>query len=610
MTQKKHLHIITRCVKPDDLLKIKESIDLDNTSIDLSWHIIFDTNRLKDIDAELLSQLNHDQIKLYFYQDGNSYNAINRVTSIIKNNAKSTEEYAYLLHGDSTLHSDLLTEFVEQSNGIIAFVFAQTFGKNQEGIRHPFQQNIRPGHIDGSQYIFNIITLVASHSFEDTFDGDGRFIQSVIKAFPDNWKMLDKVLHQYANLKPDKKARIPRVLYIGEGQPVLRSANDVSWESHELDVKYKENDADLSNVLIDWNPDVIISCTEDKEAIKNLEVSPIQFKSKWIKISQWPESTNVGELVYQHAMNVILNRKLSTELNVISYFTPIYNTGNKLLNTYQSLMTQLDPNWEWVMVNDSTDGGYTYKIAEQIAKFDPRVKLYDFREKSNGLIGEVKWRAACMCTGEILAELDHDDILTPDCTTHLRKASTKYPSAGFFYSDAPEVDDITMESKMYEPGFALGYGAYRTDNVFGKEFQSSITPNVNPKTIRHIVGVPNHIRAWRRSAYFNAGGHARNLAIADDYELIVRTFLTTTMVHIPKTLYIQKLYNDGYEMNTQDLSRADIQRRVKTIAEFYKDAIKDRFEELGIEDWAYQDTIYAESLYGIREGKANLTYED
>ncbi len=607
MTQNKNLHIITRCVKPNYLLKIKESIDLDNTSIYIKWHIIFDTSRLKDIDAELLGQLYHDQIKLYFYQDGSSYNAINRVASIIKNNAKSPDEYAYLLQGDSTLHPDLLKDFIEQPTRIMAFVFAQTFGKNQEGIRHPFQQNIRPGHIDGSQYIFNLIAL-ASHSFEDTFDADGRFIQNIIKAFPDNWKMLDKVLHQYANLKPDKKARIPRVLYIGEGQPILRSANNVEWESHELDVKYRENDDDLSDILIDWNPDVIVSCTENKEVIKKLEVFPIQFRSRWIPLSTLRD--DIGELAYQHAMNRILNKELSTGLNVVSYFTPIYNTGDKLINTYQSLITQLDPNWEWVMVNDSTDEGYTYKIAAQLAKFDPRVKLYDFREKSNGLIGEVKWRAACMCTGEILAELDHDDILTPDCTAYLRKASIKYPEAGFFYSDAPEVDDVTMESKMYEPGFALGYGAYRTDVVFGKEFQSSITPNVNPKTIRHIVGVPNHIRAWRRSAYFNAGGHARNLAIADDYELIVRTFLTTTMVHIPKTLYIQKLYNDGYEMNTQDLSRADIQRRVKTIAEFYKDAIRDRFEELGIEDWAYQDTIYAESLYGIREGKANLTYED
>lgn len=608
MILKKHLHIITRCVKPEDLLKIKESIDFDNTEVILTWHVIFDVTRLKDINAELLEQLDKKSIELYFYKEGGSYGAINKVCDIIVSDKSDEHDtYIYLLQGDSTLHPDLITEFNKQPNEIKAFVFAQTFGKNQEGIRHPYQQHIRPGHIDGSQYIVNTKGF-STFVFENTFDGDGRFIQSVIKAFPDAWKMLDVVLHQHANLKPDKKARLPRVLYIGECQPVLRTANDVYWEAHDLDVKYEETDDNLSNILIDWKPDVILSCTRNEDAIKNLLAAPLEFAAKWVRLEE--EQSDMGELAYQRAMLLMLNQNLSKELILLSYFTPIYNTGDKLKLTYQSLLSQTDPNWEWVMVNDSTDGGYTLKIAEELAASDPRVKLYDFREKSGGLIGEVKWRAACMCTGEILAELDHDDIVTPDCTTYLRKAATKYPEAGFFYSDAPEVDEATFESKMYDPGFALGYGTYRTDVVFGKEFQSVITPNVNPKTIRHIVGVPNHIRAWRRSAYFNAGGHARNLAIADDYELIVRTFLTTTMVHIPKTLYIQKLYNDGYEMNTQDLSRADIQRRVKTIAEMYKEAIKNRFNELGIEDWAYEKSIDSESLYGVREGKANLTYLD
>ena len=52
------LHVITRCTKTSNLLKIKQSIE---TSIedgyDIFWHIIFDTSILKDIDAELLQKL-------------------------------------------------------------------------------------------------------------------------------------------------------------------------------------------------------------------------------------------------------------------------------------------------------------------------------------------------------------------------------------------------------------------------------------------------------------------------------------------------------------------------------------------------------------------------
>ena len=57
------LHVITRCTKTSNLLKIKQSIE---TSIedgyDIFWHIVFDTSVLKDIDAELLETLNLEWI--------------------------------------------------------------------------------------------------------------------------------------------------------------------------------------------------------------------------------------------------------------------------------------------------------------------------------------------------------------------------------------------------------------------------------------------------------------------------------------------------------------------------------------------------------------------
>jgi hypothetical protein len=137
--------------------------------------------------------------------------------------------------------------------------------------------------------------------------------------------------------------------------------------------------------------------------------------------------------------------------------------------------------------------------------------------------------------------------------------------------------------------------------------------NINPKTIRHIVGVPNHVRAWRRSTYFEIGGHNRSLTIADDFELVIRSFLYSKICKIPKLSYIQFLYNNSGGRNTHDLSRADIQRRVRTIAAHYNEDINKRFKELGIEDWAYDERpdypIRAESRYGDAEGVANEKYK-
>jgi glycosyltransferase involved in cell wall biosynthesis len=298
---------------------------------------------------------------------------------------------------------------------------------------------------------------------------------------------------------------------------------------------------------------------------------------------------------------------------VVSFFTPIYNTKEKLWTTYDSVKNQTFPNWEWVIVNDSSDGGKTLKIALEIASQDHRVKVYDFREKSGGIIGESKYRAATLTKGRWLAELDHDDYIMPDCAKYIIEAASKFPDAGFIYTDSVELDEF-HNSMTYPDGFCFGYGKYRKENHYRNTWDVVDSPNINPKTIRHIVGVPNHVRVWRRDVYFSVGGHNRNLSIADDYELIVRTFLKTKFIKIPKLGYLQYIYNNSNGRNTHDLSRADIQRRVRSIMYFYNDAINERFKELGVIDYAYEENennpLYVESRFGEDENYVNYIYND
>jgi glycosyltransferase involved in cell wall biosynthesis len=597
---KHKLHIITRCKKTADLSKIKKSIFTDENR-NVEWHVIFDTSVLKDIPAIVLDELNHPDIKLHFIKGGSTYIAINEVISGILGG------FIYLLSGDAELHPELYNTFIERIEDKSVFVFSQAYNGGKS-FRNAFLQNLRPGHVDGSQYILKT-DLFDTYQFVNEFNADGILIQQIAKELVNEIVFCKEVLSNHESLRPVKKARLPRILFIGKEEPTLTTDNPWDWESSELDVKYEKNDNDLNEILLDWNPDAIVTISNQSGSFSNLWNATAEIKSKWLNAESIDES--LGERAYTLAMKNMLE---INRTDLISFFTPMYNTGDKLKSTYESLKNQTYINWEWVLVNDSSDEGLTLRIAEEIASSDPRVKVYDFREKSNGLIGEAKYRACCMSRGEILVELDHDDIVTPDCAEYLHEAAVKFPKAGFFYSDAPEVD-LNWNSNQYGEGFALGYGSYRTDTVFGREVQSSVTVGINPKTIRHIVGVPNHVRAWRRSTYFAVGGHARDLTIADDYELIVRTFLNTTMVHIPRTLYVQFLYNDGYEMNTQDLTRADIQRRVKTIMQYYNEAIKNRFEkDFGVEDWAYKFNssypIDAPCRYGAQEGRVNLTFTE
>ena len=229
-------------------------------------------------------------------------------------------------------------------------------------------------------------------------------------------------------------------------------------------------------------------------------------------------------------------------------------------------------------------------------------------KKTGGIVGEAKYLACCFSKGDILVELDHDDYLLPRALENVVKAFNKFPDAGFCYSECAEIDE-NYQSRTYGDGFAFGYGHYIDREFGGKTYKSACAININPRTIRHIVGVPNHLRAWRRSTYFKVGGHNRRLSIADDYELIVRTFLDTMFVKIPDLHYLQ-FYHDN---NTQNKSRSDIQRRVRTISLHYNDRIKSRFEQLGKEDWCWNTTQVpwnAESKFGTEENFVNYTLED
>ena len=76
----------------------------------------------------------------------------------------------------------------------------------------------------------------------------------------------------------------------------------------------------------------------------------------------------------------------------------------------------------------------------------------------------------------------------------------------------------------------------------------------------------------------------------------------------------QFLLNNSNGRNTHDLSRADIQRRVRSIMYFYNDAINERFKELGVIDYAYKENennpLNVESRFGEDENYVNYIYND
>jgi len=601
-------NIITRCSRTKNLLKIKESIFKNDSNI--VWWIYFDTTILKDIDAELLSELQSDNIKLFFKKSSQNDYGHAFVNDFID---KISNGWVYVLDDDNILHEDFIktiTDKIKENPDKKAFIFNQKVdGKDftKLDIRVAKPENMKSQLIDMAQFILRRDLIGEIRLKLEDYKADGYFIEEIYKKSPKEFFFINQILCYYNFLSGVKMSTsLPRILLLGENHE-LKSKKFTDYEDDRLNVKFIQ-DRDINVTLSEFNPDSIITIGKSFEEFTNLMKQPLDVRRRWIHSEEYGD--DLGNLGYLASMNYILNPDKS-ETPLISFFTPIYNIGNKLLRTYQSLREQTYDNWEWVVVNDSSDEGKTLKIAEKLAENDSRVKLYDFRQKSGGIIGESKYRAASLCSGKWIMELDHDDILTDRAGELMVKAFQLYPDCKFAFSDCVEIDE-NWNSLTYGDGFAFGYGKYRKELYRGREYQVAICQNINPKTIRHIVGVPNHFRAWDREFYHSIGGHNRRLTIADDYELIIRSFLKTRFVGIRQLCYLQFFHNSDSLNNTQNSSRADIQRRVRTISNFYNKQIKDRFEELGIEDWAFNhnpnNPLSAESRFGEMEGSVNYIW--
>ncbi|NBO22402.1 hypothetical protein EBU94_03550, partial [bacterium] len=201
-----------------------------------------------------------------------------------------------------------------------------------------------------------------------------------------------------------------------------------------------------------------------------------------------------------------------------------------------------------------------------------------------------------LCDGDWLVELDHDDYLLSNCFNVCNDAIEKFPDAGFIYSDVSELYE-DWSPKHYDHDWTGNYYA-RPDNFFdfgyaghswvredNQDLLAHWYPNINPLTIRFNISMPNHVRIWERNLYHKIGGHNKNIPVADDLEILIRTFLNTRMIHIRKVLYLQFNNNNS----TVDNNSIDINRRARLIRDHYDKQIHDRIIELGFHDWNWDE---------------------
>ena len=215
-----------------------------------------------------------------------------------------------------------------------------------------------------------------------------------------------------------------------------------------------------------------------------------------------------------------------------SIITPTHLKNAFLLELYDSLKQQTHSDWEWVLW---LNGGASKSSIESEILSDPRVFIYESTE-DNSKVGYNKNKAFHLGTGDVLVEVDHDDMLTDDCLAELSRAF-RNPTIGFVYSDS-----ITYHVEDKFTPYDLFYGWTHKKIMFrGKPCYSMDSFKPTSHSIGYIWYAPDHVRAWRKDVYVALGGHNVDLDICDDHELVIRTYLNSKMHHIPKPLYIYRI---------------------------------------------------------------------
>src|SRR5258708_4929407 len=196
----------------------------------------------------------------------------------------------------------------------------------------------------------------------------------------------------------------------------------------------------------------------------------------------------------------------------VSVFTPSHRP-TYLNEPYASLQRQSFPDWEWIVL---LNRGARWAPPEP----NPRVRVVSDNHIRG--VGQAKQRACAEAQGELLVELDHDDLLTSRALESLVKARADDPTATLLYSHFAQ---IMADGSPDDTRFDVTAGwTYEDVTIDGKDLQYAVSLAPTPHNVSYIWWAPNHVRAFPTEAYTAAGGYDPQRTVLDDQDLMCRLY--------------------------------------------------------------------------------------
>ncbi|MGL4773796.1 MAG: glycosyltransferase family 2 protein, partial [Clostridium sp.] len=217
-----------------------------------------------------------------------------------------------------------------------------------------------------------------------------------------------------------------------------------------------------------------------------------------------------------------LQRKHKFEYNPkISIVVPTYNTKPEFLRVMiESVRNQTYTNWELCIADGASKSEETLKMLNEYIKIDNRIKVNFLKE--NYMISGNTNEGLKIITGEFVALLDHDDLLTHDALFEYVKVLNEDRDVEFMYSDEDKTDENDLE-------------------FFGPHFKQDWAPD----TLRSYNYI-THFSVFSKALLDKVGYFNSKFDGSQDYDMILRlTEKAKKVIHIPKVLYHWRVHSES-----------------------------------------------------------------
>lgn len=246
------------------------------------------------------------------------------------------------------------------------------------------------------------------------------------------------------------------------------------------------------------------------------------------KVKSKIRTTAVAEINYdawyrkQMPSQEELQKQRSTKFEFepkISIVVPTYNTKVEFLEAMvDSVINQTYSNWELCLADGASTNNDTIERLKKYESEDERIKVKFLTE--NYMISGNTNEGLKMVTGEYVALLDHDDLLTEDALYHYIKILNEDPSVDFMYSDEDKIDEKELE-------------------FFGPHFKQDWAPD----TLRSYNYI-THFSVFSKELLDKVGNFNSEFDGSQDFDIILRlTEQANKVVHIPRILYHWRVHN-------------------------------------------------------------------